>query len=408
MTEIIRLIGLCLIAVLVVLTMIGLPDVLQGQQINYIVDPKLEGEAITSALGKLDSNQIKILQKREIENLLQEPFSPNSLKNLSLLSNLGANNELQEQLTVQIAKFSRRNVAAQVGTINILLARRRFGDALIEVDALLRARPKMIGVILPALSALASDKDGVIAVANTLKSEPPWRADFLQYVIKNDADGNAPLMLLNAIRSSKGNVKSEELAWLIGKLIFGKKIEKAYFIWLDFLPAEDLRYVETLFDGGFEREPKNLYFDWTIVPRNNAKIFIDFRPGTVSNRSLAIDFFEDKGFFSNVSQLTQISPGKYQVSFEFMAQNLKSEQGLIWKVSCVDGAELGISEALHKSGPWQTATFLIEVSKSNCNSQVLRLESASSADLDTKISGKIYFDEFKITPLEVINRDTPN
>jgi hypothetical protein len=408
MSKISPLLGVCLIALLVVLAMLGLPEVLKGQQINSIVDPKLEGEAVSAALRQLDPSEIKNLQKREVENLLHEPFSSSSLKNLILLSGLSSDKQVQEQLALQISKFSKRNVAAQVGNINILLARRRFGDALIEVDALLRARPKMTDVVLPALLALASDKDGIAALANTLKIDPPWRAEFFQSLIKNDPDGNAPLAILNALRNSKAPVKSEELTLLIGTLIVGKKIEKAYFVWLDFLPPEDLIYVETVFDGGFEREPKNLYFDWTIIPRNNAKIFVDFRPGTVSNRSLVIDFFDDKGFFSNVSQLTQIFPGKYQVSFEFKAQNLKAEKGLIWKFSCIDGLELGKSEALQKSGPWQTLTFLVEVPDENCNSQVLRLESVSAAELDTNISGKIYFDGIQIAPLQVTKKEIPN
>ncbi len=403
-----HLIILSSIVILSSIALLGLPAVLSGKSTSYLVDPKLEGEAISAALKKLSPDQIKELQKREAESLQRDPLNASALRNLILLSGLGDKKETQEQLALQISKYSKRNTASQLVTINILFSRRRFDDALIEVDALLRARPQTTPIILPSLLALAADKDGSVALANMLKTEPPWRAELMQFAVKNDVEGNIPLGILNALRSAKAAVMPSEVTWLIGALITAKKVEKAYFVWLDFLPPEDLRFVERVFDGGFDREPKNSYFDWTIVPRQNARIAIKFRPGTVSNRGLAIDFFDDKGFFLNVSQYLQIAPGKYDLSFEFMAPNLKTEEGLVWALRCDFATVLGKSPKLQKAGPWQTLSFPFEIPETGCNTQVLRLESASTAVLDTRISGQMFFDTIKILPQGVVVDETPN
>jgi hypothetical protein len=169
-----------------------------------------------------------------------------------------------------------------------------------------------------------------------------------------------------------------------------------------------LRFVERVYDSGFEKEPKNLYFDWTIVPRQNARIAVDFRPATVRNRALSIDFFGDKGYFSNVFQYLQISPGKYTVSFEHMAQSLKAEQGLVWSVTCENGTPLGRSLQMQESTSWKTLSFPINIPSTDCATQIIKLESASAAELDTLISGQVYFDSVMIVPFEESKNEVAN
>jgi hypothetical protein len=391
-----RLVGLCFPAALVILAMFCVPDVLRGEKINQIVDSKLEGEAMNAALRELTPSDIANLQKLDIENLVHEPFSASSLKNLILLYGLGSNKQVQEQLALQTSKFSKRNIAGQVETINIMLSRRSFAEALTEADSLVRARPQMTKIIFPALLSLAADKDGLIALASILKLDPPWRAEFVAAALEKDLEGNVALAIFNALRKQKATLNDDEVPLLIRKLVVAKKIEKAYFVWLDFLPTEDLKYVERVFDGGFDREPRSVYFDWTIRPRKNARIKVANTADAAHGRILTIDFFDDKGFFGDLFQYLQISPGKYQISYEHRAQELFAAQGLVWVVTCNDGKVLGRSERMSKSGPWQTDSFSFEIPDTNCESQVVRLESASAAELDTQISGQISFDGIKI------------
>jgi hypothetical protein len=402
-----RSFGLLIIFALSLGAVLGLQQGLEGMPSQQLINTELEPEAQKVELEKLSPDKIKELQRSELEILAQEPLSADSLRNLVVLYGLGKNKEMQQQLALQISKYSKRNTAAQLTTIDILLSQRKFDEALVEIDALLRARTQTANLILPALVNLALDKVGGAALARTLKNDPPWRAQLFTYALQNDAEGNAPLAILNALRRAGADVRAEEIVGLIGTLISSKKIEKAYFIWLDFLPEADLRLVGRVFDGGFDRDPKNAYFDWTIA-RQNAKIFIAARAGKAKDRNLAIDFFDDKGFFANVFQYLQLAPGKYETSFEFMAQRLRAEQGLVWVVRCSEGNELGRSQKLQSSGPWQTNSFSFEIPELGCQSQLLRLESASAAELDTRISGQAFFDSIEIAPRASQNTQTPN
>lgn len=408
MYKIIRILSLGMLTLLTAGAMFGVPDILQGQDSNFIVDSKFKGKALEAAVQKLNAGQIRNLKQHNIEILEREPFDSNSLKNIILLSSLGSDKKLQEQLALQISKFSKRNIAAQIKTIDILLTRKQFRKALLEADALLRARPQMTKVILPAFMALTADKNGLIALANTLNENPPWRAELILLLIKADREQNAALALLNALRQIKSVPKTEELVWIITALITDKKYDKAYFVWLDSLQQEELRYVGRIFDGGFDREPKNSFFDWTILPRQNARISIVLRPGAVNNRALAVDFYGDKGYFNNIFQYLQIFPGKYEISFEFMAQGLRTEQGLVWESRCIEGGSLGRSQKIQKSGSWQTLTFSIDVPEVGCGTQVLILQSASAAQLDTQISGQVYFDTIQIIPYAPSKNEVPN
>lgn len=403
-----RTLGLFVVFGLSLGAVLGLQQGLEGMPSQELIDPELEPEAQKATLEKLRLDKITEMQRTELEILLQEPLSADSLRNLVVLYGLSKNKEMQQQLALQISKYSKRNTAAQLTTIDILLSRRKFDEALVEIDALLRARTQTANLILPSLVRLSLDKEGGAALARSLKSDPPWRSQLFSYALQNDAEGNAPLAILNALRKAKADVRAEEITGLIGTLITANKIEKAYFIWLDFLPEADLRLVGRVFDGGFERDPKNAYFDWTIAPRQNAKISIAARVGKAKDRNLTIDFFDDKGFFANVFQYLQLAPGRYEASFEFMAQRLRAEQGLVWVARCSDWAELGRSQKLQSAAPWQTYSFTFEIPETGCNSQYLRLESASAAELDTRISGQVFFDSIEIAPVTPQNIQTPH
>jgi hypothetical protein len=69
----------------------------------------------------------------------------------------------------------------------------------------------------------------------------------------------------------------------------------------------------------------------------------------------------------------------------------------VWTLRCINGKSvLGQSQSFAQSGPWANYEFTFVVPEENCDTQVLALESASRAALDTQLSGQMYFDSIKI------------
>jgi hypothetical protein len=386
------LLGLCGLAYL------GLPGSWQGRRDSALVDEKLSGVALQDALKALTRDQINQLVSREISALENVPLETSALQNLAVLYGLRSDQQRQLDIALLVPRFSKRNIGAQLAAATINIGRSQYAAAFVGLDELLRAHPTMGPNVFPTMAGLFVQKKGDVELIGLLKNDPAWRGAFVEYVLQNDRLKNSGYSLLTMLRKEKAEVRVGEVRSLVNAYVKAKEIDQAYFVWLDFLPSEDLHLVQSVFDGSFDREPKNLTFDWTIVPRQNARISIVDRPGSASNRSLMLDFLGDKGDFSNVFQYLMLSPGRYDVTYEFMAQNLKTESGMVWRIRCLSGNELGQGPKAQLSGPWADYKFEIQVPENGCGSQVLVLESSGKASLDTLISGQIYFDTFRIIP----------
>jgi hypothetical protein len=378
------------------LTFLGLPVIWQSKRESSLVDEKLSGAALQAALQALTPDQVNRFVSRELSVLALEPLETTALQNLAVLYGLRGEQERQLDIALLAPRFSKRNIGAQLIAATIKINRTQYADALEGLDELLRAHPAMGPSVFPTMAGLFQQKKGDVELIRVLKNDPAWRGAFVEYVLQNDRYKNSGYSLLTMLRKEKAEVRVGEVRSLVNSFVKAKEIDQAYFVWLDFLPTEDLHLVQSVFDGNFDRDPKNLIFDWTIVFRPNARISVVDRPGSATNQSLLLEFVGDKGQFSNVFQYLMLSPGRYDVTYEFMAQNLKTASGLVWRVRCLSGAELGQGPKSTLSGPWADYKFEIQVPESGCTSQVLGLESSSTAALDTLISGQMYFDTFRI------------
>jgi hypothetical protein len=155
--------------------------------------------------------------------------------------------------------------------------------------------------------------------------------------------------------------------------------------------------VALLYDGKFERQPRNQYFDWTITPYPNAKIGASVRPEDPSNKVLSIEFFGGRVAFGHVQQYLKLQPGEYEVSGEWSAKTFQSPSGLRWQVNCIRGATSSPpSQLLGATNSWEKFSFSVTIPPENCAIQLLQLQSASGATLDQRFDGQIFFDNISV------------
>jgi hypothetical protein len=276
-----------------------------------------------------------------------------------------------------------------------------------HIDGLLRSRPKLSEQVFKVLSQLQQIPEGMKSLAALLKETPPWRRPYLSAVYAEDATGKVAFQLLASIRKAGGTITDEELRSYIGTQITKKNDEIAYFTWLDSLDEESLKSVALLYDGTFERLPRNQYFDWTITPYPNAKIDVSTKPGDPSNKVLSIEFFGGRVAFGHVQQYLKLQPGDYEVSGEWSAKTFKSPSGLRWQVYCLRGA-VGSppSQQLSTTSAWEKFSFPVTIPAENCDTQLLQLQSASGAALDQRFDGQIFFDNISVANKSLTRKES--
>jgi hypothetical protein len=353
---------------------------------------------VLDGLKKLSPKQLQDLTARELESFKSNPLDKLALQNLAVLAELQGDSAKSEKLALVLSDYGRRSVAAQLAAVQINIAAKDFKNAFDRMDGVLRASPELSDKLFPLMTSQLADKSAQTAMGEILARDPPWRDTLLKNAAEQDGQASLAYAILTAIRGAKAEIKDSEKRLVIEKLIKASQFDSAYFIWLDLLPPAELALVRNVFDGGFDTLPRQLFFDWNVPPRKNARIEVATRPGSAQDRAIALDFFADFQGKEFVYQFLRLSPGIYDMTFEVLADGLKSDSGVVWRISCLGNPEnIGESQPVVASGPWTKSQFALTVPETACATQLLRLESRGRAKLDKEISGRLMFDNIVIS-----------
>ena len=92
-----------------------------------------------------------------------------------------------------------------------------------------------------------------------------------------------------------------------------------------------------------------------------------------------------------------LPPGAYSFKGSLRGE-VVGRRGVLWDISCRDGASLGQSEMLVGSFPdWRAFEFSLVVPETGCAAQLVKLKLAARSPSEQLVSGAIWFDEFSIS-----------
>jgi hypothetical protein len=363
-----------------------------------LIDRTLNGKDAVKAISDLTHAQRQSMQVREIARLASEPLDISAINNLSLLSGLANDKSLSEAFIFAGASRSLRDLQSQLTASRLHLLNKNYAIALFHLHAVLVSEPELGPKIFPSLASLLGDEQATRELSITLNRNPPWRATFIFWLVENDKGGQAAFSLFNQMHKNGGNADHLEFQAYLRKLISIGDYQKAYFVWLNSLNETELRKVASIYDGNFEFEPSNLFFDWNLVKVPNVDLAVEPVPGTEGERGLRVAFQDYRGPFGHVYQYLNLSPGKYQFTGELSVLNLKTPVGQSWKVNCIGGnAEIARGPVINSDTAWSSYSFSFNVPHSGCSTQVLVLSWDSLAKLDQVIQGRLMFKKFKIS-----------
>lgn len=271
--------------------------------------------------------------------------------------------------------------------------------ALFYLDRLFSSAPELMISYSPFMEILIRENTARSEIVRLLSLNPVWRAAFFSQVVPKIMPGSPDVisMIYEDLNKAKAPANSIELGYFINALIASKKFSDAYDTWLRFLPGDDLETLSFINNGGFDRDPSGLIFDWIFSGGKEAGAQIGNVPGEDNRRALNIEFGQGRVTFPNVYEYIALAPGAYHIQ-GLTKGDVSGRRGLVWSLVCVGGKALGeSSQILGRMRQWQTFEFDVVVPESNCDLQKISLRHDARSPSEQIISGSIWFDDLVAT-----------
>jgi hypothetical protein len=354
---------------------------------------------LNAYLQSLSKTQVKDLMSNEQKAMAANPLDLRPLKNLAALLSAAENKDQSESLIGVIAERSLQDPGTDIAALDLFLKMKNYAAAMRVLDALSRIDGAQFPTYAGLMSKMAATPDAEPVLVKYLTDHPKWRVNLIGFMADDPKlDVNILYGLFTALTKAGSPPTRIETQSFLRRLIADKAYDKAYFVWLDQLNENELRKVSGVFDGGFEFDFGDRFFDWTSVPIANVQASLVTRESGANDRAFALEFSSGRTPFAHFSQLLKLTPGDYVFAGESKVENLENEKGMVWRIYClpVPGPILATTTGVRGTQPWTAFTLKLTVPEHDCETQLLRLELNAVAVIDMQVSGRVLFDNLKI------------
>jgi len=305
------------------------------------------------------------------------------------------------QLLVQQPGAANLAGASQLAPNNANVLRRRAADALQKGDLagattllvdMLRLRNA--GEASVVLAQIAARPEGLALLRPHLDTAKDWLPQTLAAMGPQKLPASLALPLV-AEAVAKGNLPLEAQRAYMRSLKAGGFWLDAYGLWL----AQHKQELPLLFNASFDEAFEPDGFDWEFpqVARSRAGAILDQPTVARRGRVLEVEFTGRHLARPVAWQYVFVAPGSYRFRGEYMASKLRTQEGLVWAVRCMNGrtTEIGRSQPLlDTGGVWRNFEAMFTV-PAECGPVVrIQLDVAADFEAAAGVRGTVSFDNF--------------
>jgi len=330
-------------------------------------------------------------------SLMNKPLNPWALRILAQLEAIDNDTSAASKLLNAAVRLSLHESIAVYGTMLAAAKANDYKTATYYADVLLRTRPELDKYVVPILTKIVEDKTSSGLVEAVLDKNPPWRKRFFEVFPYSVEDARTPLDFFLQLRTGAMPPTSGDITPYVWFLVRRKLYDLAYYTWLQFLPAEELREAGLLFNGNFDVVPSGLPFDWLINQGSGVTVEVVPKPDSNGKHALLLDFAYGRVEYQSVRQLVMLTPGTYEFKGQYKGQ-LLGPRGLKWRIACESGPTLEESPMIIGMTPsWKEIAFTFTVPAQDCRAQYVKLDLDARMASEQLISGSMMFDELQIS-----------
>ena len=299
-----------------------------------------------------------------------------------------------EPLMRMAARLSHREDVPDLWLFDRALRARRYDEAFIRADAVLRRDELRHRRLFPVLHQAAIDPAAVKPLAARLALRPAWREFFFHSLFYGQAMPGFVYPLFEAMEEAGSPPAKVELEGYLIALARNERYEQAYLTWLLSMSPQALGRMQYVYDGAFNGEPAVAPFGWQLRGSAGGNAVMEEGPG--GGRSLLIN---SDGYTAATfaEQLLVLPPGAYRLSGRIRAPANAAAGELGWTLTCRPASQPLLSaKAQPTQDQWRrfTADFSVPA---GCPAQMLSLNSTAG---ERRTSMTVWFDDIAVDAAE--------
>lgn len=354
---------------------------------------------LESAWAIVNNPQASEAQLAEAESLARqalarEPLLTNGATLIATIRDRQGRDDEAEALMRKASSLNHRSNVADLWLFRAHLDARRYEEAFLHADALLRRQTEFTEQLFPLLARTMNDPSSIPPLGERLAKQPSWRMNFLQGVIFSHPDPAAPFGLMQEIKAAGGELTPIETRVYLARLIRDQLYEEAYLAWLLFLPDDISTRVTHIYDGDFDSFPDAQPFGWNFFAGARGSIEAPTLHGRPDDPALYVyhDGVTQVGF---PGQLLVLPPGRYVLSGEVLTETPESGDRFSWLISCVGSAQPLLRTTMPDTDDRWREFAQAFVVPTGCEAQQLELVAVRD---DRRVDIRAWFDKISVEP----------
>ena len=349
------------------------------------------------ALSPAERSAIVARSKSQVRNAITAaPINSSAMRMLGQLAILEDDQQRAKTYMRFARKLSRRENVAAAWLLERNLETGNYDEALAITFELFEVHLGLDRSVAPIVGLLAETPGGIKKVAEKLAQNPRWRLTIIKNMYRGMQDARTPFELFSRLKKSEFPPVQEELNSYFDFLFGIKQYDLAYYVWLQFLPPNELSEIGLIYNHDFAKPPNGSPYDWRRGKSVGATIeygALRGEAGGKRRRGVRVELNGGRIEFGDLTQYVVLSPGKYDFSTKVKA-NLNGVRGFRWRVKCQSQSKpLAVGPmSFGRHANWETYTFRFEVPRTGCPSQTVELFHDARSESEMLLSGAILYE----------------
>lgn len=340
--------------------------------------------------------------------LKAHPLDDRALVILGFIAERNGDRQTANRIAQIAGERSWRNPITQLWLFERGVRDGEFAAALTHADALLRVNAGYEKVLFPMLARFTTSDRSIAPLVAMIAANPPWRGWFLANLSGLLANQSRLDKLFSMLGASASPPTKTELVTYLSRLVKDGNYTKAHQLWLAILPPAESANDTYPYNADFTAPPDGMPFNWQLrsVPGAHVQIV---KPEGSNLPALRLEFSGRRIQPIKAEQLMLLAPGYYRLSGRVRAENLQTQRGLWWSISCAGDPpkQLAHTELLSGSVPWSDFGTDFQVPATGCPAQWLQLQLPARIPSETKIEGEVWYRALRIVAVADEARPRP-